>query len=119
MWIPAAGGVAGIVVFMGALVGNEPFSRAALEGLAAAFLAMIVCGVATRFAQGAEVDEASAGTAAVKFAEAAESPLRELNERVDEQVAELEQRVYELESESADNADRTGDGQAEEPSENQ
>lgn len=56
---------------------------------------MGVCGVSERFAGGDKVKKVSAGGTGIEF-EAAES-LRTVNERVDSQMTELEQRVYALE----------------------
>ncbi len=113
-WIPVAGFALGLVVFAAALVGDEPFPRAVIEGLLAAFGTMAVCGVATRFWAGSEVSKANLGTAGMEFAEAAEEPIRAVNERVDKQVSSVEERLYALEQESerrqrSDDVDKSQD----------
>ena len=91
-----------------ALAGGQPAYLAFGAGLIVAVVAMVAFGLGRSFWAGAEVREASAGPASVKLADAAEDPIRTLNERVDAQVSELEERIYALEQES-EKRDGNGD----------
>jgi hypothetical protein len=110
--------IVGLVVFVGSLAISEPFPRAVLEGLGAAFLAMLVCGVGKRFGGGGEVSKATAAPPAVEFVEAAQEPIRAVNERVDAQVGEIEERLYALEKEVAKNEGSDELDEARKPNQN-
>lgn len=75
---------------------GEPLVRAFGEGLGIDFAVMIVCGVSVRLGRGDDVSDATLpGGGGIGFDPA--EPIRTVNERVDSQMGELEERVYALE----------------------
>jgi hypothetical protein len=97
-WIVVIGILAGALIFGAQLARHETLVRALSEGLGIDLATMVVCGVSARFWRGDDLEEASLGGAGVGFKDAAE-PIRTVNERVDAQVSELEERIYALEEE--------------------
>ncbi len=102
-WIVAFGIVLGLGALAAELSRSVSLVRSLAEALGLMFLGMIVAAVAARFWRGDDIATAGAGPAQVGFEQTAES-LKVTNERVDQQVTELEERVFALEESQEENA---------------
>ncbi len=90
------GAIIGVIAFVVSLVHGDSVVRALGAALGLDLLTMGVCGVSERFWGGDKVTKMSAAGTGFEFPDAAE-PIRKVNERVDSQMTELEQRLYALE----------------------
>ncbi len=93
----ALGAAIGVAVFVGLLVAASSFLVAFFGGAGAALTTMIVGGTALQFWKGSEVSSAQLpGGAGVGF-EAAQEGMADINKRLDNQMTEINKRLYDLE----------------------
>ena len=95
--VVALGAVVGVAVFIGLLVAASSVLVAFFAGAGAALTTMIVGGTALQFWKGSEVSSAQLpGGAGVGF-EAAQEGMADINKRLDNQMTEINKRLYDLE----------------------
>jgi hypothetical protein len=97
-WIVVAASLVGIVFLAWGLTHSTTLFRSFLMGIGAAFGVMVVAGTAHRFWGGGQIEEAQApGGWGLRFAGTTRRALRLLEERVDTQMREINDRLYEIE----------------------
>lgn len=96
--VVAVAGVIGLAFFVGLAIQPQPLFDAFVKGAIAAFVTMAVGSFGYRIRRGAQVDEMEAGGFRVKLARAARRPIRVLEERVDVQMRQINDRLYDLET---------------------
>lgn len=101
-----AGVVVGIVTFVLGVAADWNPAAAIPAALAAAALAMIVCGVGRNFWNNRTVNQASfPGGGGVTFEDQTVKTVKRVNERVDQQMEEVNERLYEVEKRTLDPPD--------------
>jgi len=100
------GVVVGVVTLAVALIYSVSPALAIPAALGAAVLAMIACGVAEGFWDNRKVNQATIpGGGGLTFEDKAVETAEKINERVDEQMSDLNERLYEVEKVALEDPD--------------
>jgi hypothetical protein len=96
-WLVTSAGVIAIAFFAGGLLSSESIFRSFVMGGVSALIVMGVGGLAEGLWRGGEVEEVEGGGWRVRLARATLRPLRVLERRVDSQMEQINDRLFDLE----------------------
>jgi hypothetical protein len=90
-------GTVGLAFFVGGLFSDDSIFRSFVMGGVGAIVVMGVGGLAQGLWRGGEVEEVEGGGWRVRLARATVRPLRTLERRVDSQMSQVNDRLFDLE----------------------
>jgi len=96
-WLVVSAGVVAVAFFVGGLLGSASLFRSFLMGGVSALIVMGVGGLAEGLWQGGYIEEVEGGGWRVRLARATRRPLRTLERRVDTQMKQVNDRLFDLE----------------------
>jgi len=96
-WLVILAGVTALAFFVGELLSDVSIFRSFGMGGVSALIVMGVGGLAEGLWQGGEVEEVEGGGWRVRLARATVRPLRTLERRVDSQMQQVNDRLFDLE----------------------
>jgi hypothetical protein len=96
-WLVVSAGVIAAAFFVGGLLSSASIFRSFVMGGLSALIVMGVGGLAQGLWQGGAVEEVEGGGWRVRLARATRKPLRTLERRVDTQMEQVNDRLFDLE----------------------
>jgi hypothetical protein len=97
-WLVVLAGVIAVAFFVGGLLSSLSIFRSFFMGGVSALIVMGIGGLAEGLWQGRAVEGVEGGGWGVRLAQATRKPLRTLERRVDTQMEQVNDRLFDLES---------------------
>ena len=96
-WLVVAAGLVAMAFFVGGLISSASLFRSLVMGGVSALILMGVGGLAQSLWKGGQVEEVEGGGWRVRLGEATRRPIRTLERRVDTQMRQINDRLFDLE----------------------